>query len=387
MSGRGLSARLSQQLRATLLNCGPFASANELQAVFSDARISPWRHQLPEANTAAGRVTGAVDFLYRRQSNAAENALVLFLRVLGERTPEGDSCHARLFALADAVAATVEEDGHARVMEPVDSELSDDGAISVEIPIELREQMAAGEVGLFVGHRLAERAGLPGRVQLVKALAERLDEGLSPDAYDDGAALPDVAQLYEVARGRHALLSYLRDRLDTTLLQPAAVHGAIARLPVHTIFTTGYDDLLERALRATGRRVNKVTADAMLHHAGADRVQLLKLKGEIEMPETVVVTRQDLDQYAANHPLIVNQLRDRLSSTTFLLLGYDADDPDLKLLFEQSGYQAGSGRLHYAAMTGVAPLQKQVLRSRRIRVIDVAADGLAEWLGALAGYA
>jgi hypothetical protein len=376
----GLPPELNRQLQDTLLACAPFGNAAELQAVFADGRIASWRHRLPEATSAAGRVAATVDFLHRRQNDQGESALCLFLRVLAERTPTGDNCHGQLLALAEKVAATnTQEPGKTASPPPARA-----AGGTKEIPIELREKMVAGEVVVFAGHTVSAAAGLPSRAELVSKLAARLGEEVPPELANNGQALPDIAQLYEGARGRHALLTFMRDALDTTQVQPAGVHQMIARLPVDQIFTTTYDDLLEQTLRGAGRRMNKVVADSMLPHTGGNRIQLLELKGDVELPETVVVTRRDLERYPASHPLIVNQLRDRLSSMTFLLLGYRGDDADLNLLFEQSGYQAGSGRLHYAVMAGISPLQQQLLRSRRIQVLQVAPDALPGWLESLA---
>jgi hypothetical protein len=41
--------------------------------------------------------------LDKHRSDTKENALVLLLRVLGERTDSGDACHNRLMELADAL--------------------------------------------------------------------------------------------------------------------------------------------------------------------------------------------------------------------------------------------------------------------------------------------
>jgi hypothetical protein len=376
----GLTPQLRQKLRVALLECGPFDSAASLQALFSDTRIAAWRYRLPEASTSAGRVEATVDFLYRRENDHGENALALFLQVLGEGIAEGDSCHRRLLALAADVANERSQP------QPRPTVQDEDGnrTSRAEIPIELQELVAAGDVGLFVGYGLSQAAGLPGRQALATALSGRLGEAL-PDP--GSGALADVAQLYEVARGRHALLSFLRDQLDTTGVEPGNAHHALARLPVRTIFSTSYDDLLERALRQAGRRVNKVTVDATLPHASADRVQLVKLKGDVEMPDSVVITRGDLDTYALKRPLTLNQLRDRLSATTFLIVGVDANDPDLRFFFEQSGYQAAAGRLHYALLPGLTSLQQQMLRQRHIQTLDVAPESVPGWLEALADSA
>jgi CheY-like chemotaxis protein len=83
------------------LNCGPFATASELNAIFVEKRLVPWRNRLPEANSPTARVEGVIDFLHDQYSNTGENALVLFLRVLSERLDSEDTCHHSLVNLAD----------------------------------------------------------------------------------------------------------------------------------------------------------------------------------------------------------------------------------------------------------------------------------------------
>lgn len=80
--------------------CGPFDSDLELKAVFSDARISTWQHNLPQVNNPDNRVKAVIQFLFDSSNAAHENALVLFLQVLGESTDPSNSCHKRLLELA-----------------------------------------------------------------------------------------------------------------------------------------------------------------------------------------------------------------------------------------------------------------------------------------------
>jgi hypothetical protein len=92
-------------LRHVLLNCGPFASQQALQAVFVDDRIHLWHHHLPEAGTVIGRVEGVVEFLFQQHHVNGENGLVLFLTVLSERLEPEDACWQELTSLARALRA------------------------------------------------------------------------------------------------------------------------------------------------------------------------------------------------------------------------------------------------------------------------------------------
>jgi hypothetical protein len=99
----GISPGTYGRLRTALLECGPFATDNELQAVFIDSRIQPWRHSLPKSDSTANRVQAVINFLYNKYSSSQENALVLFLRVLSEQIDAGDECRQRLIDLAQEI--------------------------------------------------------------------------------------------------------------------------------------------------------------------------------------------------------------------------------------------------------------------------------------------
>ncbi len=88
-------------LRAILLNCSPFATDNELGAVFVDERISPWRTRIPKASNPVERVDAIITFLCDKYSDNRENALVLLLRVLSDQFHPKDTCGHQLTSVAN----------------------------------------------------------------------------------------------------------------------------------------------------------------------------------------------------------------------------------------------------------------------------------------------
>jgi tetratricopeptide (TPR) repeat protein len=99
----GISAELLNELRDTLLDCGPFDTAHELNALFVNARLIPWRNRLPEANNPLERVEITIDFLNAQSNEEGENALILFLKVLIDRMNRQDQCWHKLNALVRAL--------------------------------------------------------------------------------------------------------------------------------------------------------------------------------------------------------------------------------------------------------------------------------------------
>lgn len=96
VTGGGIPSDIFQDLYATLLHCGPFASDATLRNVFVDARIMHWRDQLPQATNQEERIRAVIDYLHDRYNTADENALVLLLEVLRDNTNASDVCHEEL---------------------------------------------------------------------------------------------------------------------------------------------------------------------------------------------------------------------------------------------------------------------------------------------------
>jgi|GEM_PF-2959237 len=258
--------------------------------------------------------------------------------------------------------------------------------MTVDIPRELVEQFARGNGVIFVGAGLSQGAGLPGWADLVRELAAEL-EGCPLDT-----DYRDIAQYYEIEHSRNRLVQKLRDRLDTLPVQPTPVHEALVKLPVSAMFTTNYDDLLEQALRATKRPFAPVVSNVDAGFWSADRVQLVKLHGDLNQPESIVITAEDYERFTAQRPALARLLATILQTHTVLFLGYSATDPDLRLILTQVRDESGRlARNLYTVQFDASPLTAKDLERRGLRVVDLGAQSdvasrnatLCEWLQAL----
>jgi hypothetical protein len=99
-----LSAKLSQRLVKVLSTCDAFESNRQLRAVFGDARLSPWRDNLPQTDELSSRVTQTIGYLQDKWNTGQENALCLLLRVLRDRTDQRDNRHRELTELIQRLA-------------------------------------------------------------------------------------------------------------------------------------------------------------------------------------------------------------------------------------------------------------------------------------------
>ena len=254
---------------------------------------------------------------------------------------------------------------------------------SVVIPQELSEEMRDGNVVLFIGAGLSIGAGLPGWGALIRPLAERI-------GYEGDDPLK-VAQYYENRAGRRALISYLRDRLDTIRIEPAENHDLLVRLPVNTVFTTNFDDLLERVYRKAGRPINLVVGAMDLSFWDASRVNLVKLHGTHDRPASFIITERDYNTIYRNNALLMQQLNAMLATRTFLFIGYSVSDPDFNQIYDQLSIDLGQHqRCPYLVTFDVNEFVVEDLKQHGYHMISLPDGGdrnvrLAEWLRALLG--
>jgi len=163
---------------------------------------------------------------------------------------------------------------------------------------------------------------------LLKGIAEELQ--LSIDRETDLVAL---AQFHVNERGA-------RDRLNQVLIDEfleqvelTANHQLIATLPVRTIWTTNYDDLLEKALGAAAKRVDvkRRTEDFALTRKRTD-VTVYKMHGDTALPAEAVITKEDYETYDAKREMFTIALKGDLAEKTFLFLGFSFTDPNVMYL-------------------------------------------------------
>jgi SIR2-like domain len=254
---------------------------------------------------------------------------------------------------------------------------------------QLKADLNAGNVGAFIGAGLSVGAGLPGWYSLISELGQRIGYQLPPQEWATGEALIDAAQHYVNRQGMHSLVMFLKEKLDTSGKAPSVAHHALARLPISLVFTANYDDLLERAFRDAGKRVHTVVKDNSIPFMARDAVSIVKLYGDLDQPETIVLARRQYESFSLDRPQMIKLLETELGRSTMLYLGWSHSDPHFNLIFGEilTRYQHFM-RAGYAVMFDVSEAQQQELERKQIRLIELppGADRtiqLADWLNSL----
>lgn len=233
------------------------------------------------------------------------------------------------------------------------------------------ESLKRGDLALFIGADLPrEVTGLPSRADLARELAQR--KGI-----DDTLSLAQVAQ--RVARGgnRWEFTAFLRDQLDPTGTSPQPFHQRIVDLVqehgIETLITTAYDNLLARAFQEAGVPINRVVRGSDVSFIAPDRPTLIKLYGDAQQPNTLVVTEDDHYRLGRDRDKedLLHEVRTVLRRQTVLFLGYNLADPDFNLLWREVLDRAGRfARTAYAVWPGLPAGEVRMWRDRGIVILE-----------------
>jgi hypothetical protein len=237
---------------------------------------------------------------------------------------------------------------------------------------ELGQVASGGGLALFLGAGVSRGAGLPTWDELLAGMADKAD--LSPDDRDrfDRLANPlDRASILEQRLGQGKPLGEaIRLALGPGNYH-ALSHALLAGLPVREAVTTNYDRLFERAWAFA--LSDLPTSDGwdrftVLPHSrrAADR-WLLKMHGDIEHPETMVLSRRDYLRYDANRAALAGVVQGTLINRHVLFVGFSLSDDNfhriidsVRRVVEASGGQRDQGPLGTALMLAHNPLLAQL---------------------------
>ena len=179
---------------------------------------------------------------------------------------------------------------------------------------------------ILVGAGLSRGVGYPGWSDLL----ENVSADLGLDDMDD---LPLLAQYYIYQHSDSELQDLIRERLRyDPPLEPGASHKFLAKLPLAEIWTTNYDDLIERAI---GDASDIYVEDSDLAQPrGVSGCRVYKMHGSLSHPSSqLVIARDHYEQYSHTHQRFWTLLQASFLTKSFLFLGFSFDDPNFEQVF------------------------------------------------------
>jgi hypothetical protein len=230
----------------------------------------------------------------------------------------------------------------------------------MRIPDEIIENGKQGKCILFLGamasapspggspFKYKETQAPPSGAELSRRLAARCEY---PD--EDETNLQRVSLYYQFREGgsRQSLVQAITEEITGPDIVPSPALKMLAALPFRIVITTNYDHLFEHALRVSKTQAG-VLKDPIIRiydpkpgapeevpdEPSEGRPILLKLHGDIDKPESIVVTEEDYITFiqrmsSAHHHPIHLYIQAKLRAWSTLFIGYSLKDYNLRLLF------------------------------------------------------
>ena len=214
-------------------------------------------------------------------------------------------------------------------------------------------------------------------------VTSKLHEELYPHEKSGGYHDPlRTAQEYEAAFGRTELHDALRKLVPHEGYNPGSAHERLIDLPWADIFTTNWDDLLERAtLHPAEWNYSVITSTDQIPME--TRPRIVKLHGSVPGQFPLIVTEEDYRTYPTKFAPFVNTVQQAMMETVFFLIGFSGDDPNF---LNWSGWVrdnlgASAPKIYLAGYLQLSQHRRRMLEERNVVPIDLAQHPqIATWL-------
>ena len=204
--------------------------------------------------------------------------------------------------------------------------------------LDLLDAFKSQKVILFIGGGLSANAGLPLWHDLIHLIKRSRRFNSEEEAFFAGLDLPQQAQyLYDV-RGKTAVIHTIRDIFGRSIRpsDTSAVHRTITTLPINTIITSNWDELIEIHFERENISLDVIWRDDQFTTT-TTRKTLIKMHGTIQAPDSIIFSEDDYYRFATSRSLIKQHISTLLSTSTVLFAGYGYRDFDFKLIFYEVG--------------------------------------------------
>ena len=184
---------------------------------------------------------------------------------------------------------------------------------------------------------------------------------------------PRAAQEYEAAFGRTKLHEALRKVVPHEGYNPSPAHQRLLNLPWADIYTTNWDDLLERA-RSDITEWDYSVVTSMDQIPMEPRPRIVKLHGSLPGQFPLIVTEEDYRTYPTKFAPFVNTVQQAMMETVFFLIGFSGEDPNF---LNWSGWVrdnlgASAPKIYLAGYLQLSQHRRRMLEERNVVPIDLA---------------
>lgn len=184
--------------------------------------------------------------------------------------------------------------------------------------------------------------------------------------------------------GRETLNNYLHSKFSS--FEPGTAHLSLVQLPWDTIFSTNYDQLIEKAaknnaINSYGDITPIYSLEYDLTNINENEIVYYKLHGCIEAANTddgrLIITKKDYRYYDLNRKPLFKRLKNDLQRKLIVFIGYSFQDTNFQEILDQCLEELDSKSLprSYAIRLNFSEVEEMYwLDKYNIQLLDI--DGL-----------
>jgi hypothetical protein len=256
----------------------------------------------------------------------------------------------------------------------------------------VRQLKQEGKLVPFIGSGLSAELGVPRVDGIVDIIASELE--WDPEILRLAGDLPQLAEYYlDVKHHIGSLRSKLdiEFHLEDSKIRNSRCHMALVDCKFPVIYTTNYDDLLERAHQIKKLPFRAIATLADLAEAPANVTTIIKFHGTFSNDDTLVLTESSyFDRLEFDSALDI-RLRSEILGKALLFIGYSFNDINVRYLIYKlhklrSQQKLVGGKLPLAIMTTFSAddVQRTLWKRREVAVVELnpiqPTSSLAEFL-------
>ena len=239
------------------------------------------------------------------------------------------------------------------------------------IPKTLQEDFIDNRVIPFVGAGFSKNAIAPEGTNILdwEGLGKKVATYIPNYTYTNAI---DALSLFESEFSRIKLIELLARELHVNQLKPGKTHQTFCDLYFDTICTTNFDFLIEQTLNEKHIPFSMVVSEERLPISTHERTKLIKLHGDFNHPERMIITEYDYDTYVEKNKILSTYVSNLFITKTLLLIGYSFDDSDIRTLWQI--INSCLGKLctpAYVVLVDASPIEIARFERRNIKVINL----------------
>ena len=259
----------------------------------------------------------------------------------------------------------------------------------------LRELRAAGKLIPFVGSGLSKPLGLPDWGNLIGLVGEQL--GYDPDVFKLNGTDLQLAEYYVASKGSIGPLRSLMVRAFNPAddkIKASRAHKALVDMKLPLIYTTNYDEIIERAFVLHGPSCHPIAGIDDIARAPGDATHVVKFHGTFSDDASLVLTESSYFERLEFESALDIKLRGDTLRGSLLFLGYSFSDVNIRyLMYKLNKLRRAAKRTGrdvpaaFLTTFGTGEIQRTILAQWGVSVIELdtvdKSGSTAEFLEAL----